>query len=246
LLAFYDAAALRGIGGKLRADAGEVRGFAYYTGLIFSIYAEGPGERIGAGGRYDDLLAKFGANRPAVGFGIDIDALASALRAAGKRVVPDSGVVVLGADDSLLGSLRAKGISCVAASDRAEAEAYARSWGFAKVVDVSEASGGPSPAIRVVGPRFLVEPNNDVDAVLGLEVCHVALDELATDGVSNSKVPGSLHFAGDPHRGCALRCCVGRDGFEAEVGTFRKARRLGAADLDLAIDDSTRLAEPVA
>lgn len=140
LLALYDAAALRGIGGKLRADAGEVRGFAYYTGLIFSIYAEGPGERIGAGGRYDDLLAKFGANMPAVGFGIDVDALASALRAAGKRVVPDSGVVVLGASDSLLGSLRAKGISCVAASDRAEAEAYARSWGFAKVVDVSEAT----------------------------------------------------------------------------------------------------------
>jgi ATP phosphoribosyltransferase regulatory subunit len=108
--------------------------------MIFSIYAEGPGERIGAGGRYDDLLERFGAPMPAVGFGIDIDALASALRAAGKRVVESTGIVIIGATDSLLASLRAKNIGCVAASDRAAAEAYARSWGFAKVVDVSEAT----------------------------------------------------------------------------------------------------------
>jgi ATP phosphoribosyltransferase regulatory subunit len=139
LLSFYDSAVARGLGAKLRADAGDVRGFAYYTGMIFSIYAEGPGERIGAGGRYDDLLGRFGAPMPAVGFGIDIDALASALRAAGKRVVEDKGLVVVGAPESLLASLRAKGIGCVAVSDRAGGEAYAKSWGFAKVVDVAEA-----------------------------------------------------------------------------------------------------------
>lgn len=140
LLAFYDSAVARGLGAKLRADAGDVRGFAYYTGMIFSIYAEGPGERLGAGGRYDDLLERFGVPMPAVGFGIDIDALASALRAAGKRIIENSGVVVVGAPDALLASLRAKGIGCVAASDRASGEAYATSWGFAKVVDVAEAT----------------------------------------------------------------------------------------------------------
>jgi len=140
LLTFYDSVVARGLGAKLRADAGDVRGFAYYTGMIFSIYAEGPGERIGAGGRYDDLLAKFGANMPAIGFGIDVDALASALRTAGKRVGEDRGVVVIGASDSLLTSLRANGIGCVAAVDRAGGEAYAKSWGFAKVVDVAEAT----------------------------------------------------------------------------------------------------------
>ena len=140
LLSFYDATASKNLGVKLRADAGDVRGFAYYTGLIFSIYAEGPGERIGGGGRYDDLLARFGAPMPAVGFGIDIDALASALRAAGTRAAAPAGVVVVGAADSLLVSLRAKGIGCVAASDRAAGEAYRKSWGFAKVVDVAEAT----------------------------------------------------------------------------------------------------------
>src|SRR5205823_7018002 len=60
LLELFDAATARGLGPHLTADLAEVRGFAYYTGTIFHIYAEGPGEAIGAGGRYDELLARFG------------------------------------------------------------------------------------------------------------------------------------------------------------------------------------------
>jgi ATP phosphoribosyltransferase regulatory subunit len=80
LLALFDTAKERGIAARLSADPGEVRAFAYYTGMIFSIYAEGPGEPIGGGGRYDDLLARFGSPMPAVGFGVDLDALEWALR----------------------------------------------------------------------------------------------------------------------------------------------------------------------
>lgn len=80
LLALFDAARERGLAARISADPGEVRAFAYYTGMIFSIYAEGPGEPIGGGGRYDDLLARFGSPMPAVGFGLDLDALEWALR----------------------------------------------------------------------------------------------------------------------------------------------------------------------
>src|SRR6185503_9953799 len=76
LLALFDAASAMGLGPYLSADPGEVRGLSYYTGTIFSIYAEGPGEPLGGGGRYDDLLARYGSPRPAVGLGIDLDALA--------------------------------------------------------------------------------------------------------------------------------------------------------------------------
>lgn len=82
LLALFDAAAERGIAARLSADPGEVRSFAYYTGMIFSIYAAGPGTPVGGGGRYDDLLARYGSPMPAVGFGLDLDALEWALRAA--------------------------------------------------------------------------------------------------------------------------------------------------------------------
>lgn len=139
LLALFDAASARGLAAHLTADAGEVRGFAYYTGTIFSIYAEGPGEAVGAGGRYDELLSRFGAPMPAVGFGLDLDALTAARAAAKVRGATRHGVVVVGAGvDARLAALRAGGIAATSATDRAAALAYARSWGFALVWDGPE------------------------------------------------------------------------------------------------------------
>lgn len=136
LLALFDAATARGLGAHLTADAGEVRGFAYYTGAIFSIYADGPGEPIGAGGRYDELLSRFGAPMPATGFAIDLDALAWARRGAGVERPSVAGVVVVGADDDpRLAELRAKNIAAVTAPSRASAIAYAKAWRFACVLD---------------------------------------------------------------------------------------------------------------
>ncbi len=131
LLALFDAAVARGLGPFLTADAGEVRGFAYYTGTTFSIYAEGPGEPIGAGGRYDELLSRFGAPMPAVGFGLDLDALAWSLRAAGAPSVSHEGVVYVGPpDDGRVAALRARGIPTVAVATHDAALAHARSWRF--------------------------------------------------------------------------------------------------------------------
>jgi ATP phosphoribosyltransferase regulatory subunit len=163
LLALFDAAAARGLSRFFRADAGEVRGFAYYTGTIFSVFAGGPGEPIGGGGRYDDLLSRFGVAMPAVGFGIDVDALAWALRAAGRRVVEDSGIVAIGGEEALLTALRARGVAAVAASDRAAAEAYARSWGFARVVDRATLP----PGVEEAADAAMVVVRNPAAAVSG-------------------------------------------------------------------------------
>lgn len=134
LLALFDGACARGLSDVLRADPGEVRGFAYYTGSIWTLLAEGPGEAIGAGGRYDGLLARFGAPMPAVGFGLDLDALGWALRAAGVPGAKAAGVVVVGAaDDARVAALRARGVPAVAVADAANARAYATSWSFARV-----------------------------------------------------------------------------------------------------------------
>lgn len=136
LLALFDAASSRGLGASITADAGEVRGFAYYTGLIFSIFAPGPGEAVGAGGRYDELLSRFGAAMPAVGLGIDLDALAWALRAAGRTLAAEGGVVVVGPpDDARVAALRKRGQAAVAVPHAAPAAEYARAWGFALVWD---------------------------------------------------------------------------------------------------------------
>ena len=50
-----------------------MRGFDYYTGIVFEIFDTNPENRraIFGGGRYDDLLSIFGAEKiPAVGFGM--------------------------------------------------------------------------------------------------------------------------------------------------------------------------------
>lgn len=57
-------------------DLGEVRGLDYYTGVQFELFVAGAGRAAGAGGRYDELMGRFGTPMPAVGVSIDLDLLA--------------------------------------------------------------------------------------------------------------------------------------------------------------------------
>jgi ATP phosphoribosyltransferase regulatory subunit len=129
---------------ELRLDLGEVRGFAYYTGAIFHLLAPGPGEPIGAGGRYDDLLARFDAPMPAVGFALHLDAVAWAREAAGIHLETPRGAVVAVASAEasarLLAALRARGIPAVAGPE-ASAFAYAAAWRYTHVVTAGSTPG---------------------------------------------------------------------------------------------------------
>jgi ATP phosphoribosyltransferase regulatory subunit len=60
-------------------DLGLVRNIGYYTGAVFEVYDPALGARIGGGGRYDELLGRFGRQLPAVGFALDVDQLHQAL-----------------------------------------------------------------------------------------------------------------------------------------------------------------------
>jgi len=64
-----------GLADNFEIDLGDVSGLDYYTGLVFKIYAEGAGARVGSGGRYDELTANFGRREPATGFVLDLDAV---------------------------------------------------------------------------------------------------------------------------------------------------------------------------
>ena len=61
-----------GLAESVLLDLGEVRGFDYYSGLYFEAYIAGFGASIAGGGRYDDMLARFGYDCPAVGFAFDV------------------------------------------------------------------------------------------------------------------------------------------------------------------------------
>jgi ATP phosphoribosyltransferase regulatory subunit len=67
-------------------DLGDVSGMDYYTGLVFRIYVEGAGSRVGSGGRYDELATNFGRRESAVGFVLDLDGLGEVLGKSGAGV----------------------------------------------------------------------------------------------------------------------------------------------------------------
>jgi ATP phosphoribosyltransferase regulatory subunit len=63
------------VGERIIFDLGLLRGLGYYTGAVFEIYDPAVGAPLGGGGRYDDLLARFGRPMPAVGFALNVERL---------------------------------------------------------------------------------------------------------------------------------------------------------------------------
>lgn len=79
LEAVYHALKLYDLTDYISFDLGLVSKYKYYTGVIFQAYTYGTGEPIVKGGRYDNLLARFGKDFAATGFAVVIDQLMSAL-----------------------------------------------------------------------------------------------------------------------------------------------------------------------
>ncbi len=66
-------------GGAIHLDLGAVRDWDYYTGPTFELFTRDLGFPLGAGGRYDQLLSRFGLALPATGFVIYVDRCCDAL-----------------------------------------------------------------------------------------------------------------------------------------------------------------------
>lgn len=82
----YQALVDYGVEKYVSFDLGMLSKYNYYTGIIFKGYTYGVGDAIVKGGRYDNLLAHFGKEAPAIGFVIVVDDLLSAMSRQGAAI----------------------------------------------------------------------------------------------------------------------------------------------------------------
>jgi ATP phosphoribosyltransferase regulatory subunit len=68
----HELLAERGVGDRVIFDLGLVRELGYYTGSVFEVYDPAVGFTLGGGGRYDDLIGRFGRDLPACGLALDV------------------------------------------------------------------------------------------------------------------------------------------------------------------------------
>jgi len=93
------ATALQGSGPPLYFDLAELRGYRYYTGVVYSAFVPGQGQAVAQGGRYDGIGQAFGRARAATGFSTDLRRLLRLVPADGNR---PGGVLAPNAEDKNL------------------------------------------------------------------------------------------------------------------------------------------------
>ncbi len=153
-------------------DLGEIRAMGYYTGVTFHGYASGLGFPVCGGGRYDNLVASFGADMPAVGFAIGIER-AMLITRSQARLGAD---LLLGPASSprcvrLAQRARAAGLEVqIDVLDRAPAElaAYGQATGAKRVVYCPSAEGADDRGCLLLGDEPLTlaieELEREIDA----------------------------------------------------------------------------------
>jgi len=72
LESLYERLEARGVADRVIFDLGLVRELGYYTGAVFEVYDPAVGFTLGGGGRYDELIGRFGRDLPACGLALDV------------------------------------------------------------------------------------------------------------------------------------------------------------------------------
>ena len=108
---------------------------------MFHLLAEGPGEPLGSGGRYDSLFERFDLPCPAAGFAFDISNVCWALERRGQRDPWRARVLLCAVSGNpalapLWRALRARGICCASGPEPSLSDAYAAEWDYTHVLEL--------------------------------------------------------------------------------------------------------------
>ena len=127
-----------GLGDRVAIDLSDLRRHSYYTGVSMTLLAAGPGEPLGMGGRYDDLLSRYDAPAPATGFAFEVDNVLWALSDAGVslrgelplRVVVAGGSYARRRKTAEVWRSRGARVAVLPAKSDSEARQYAKAWDY--------------------------------------------------------------------------------------------------------------------
>ena len=113
-----------GILERVTLDLAEYRNLEYYTGTTFEFLLPDSAAVAGSGGRYDELIGRFGRSRPAVGGILHLDRLVRAVHAnqAPQALSPKPPLCLVGQTKSgvaleSIGKLRQQGLDIVVHTD---------------------------------------------------------------------------------------------------------------------------------
>ncbi len=82
----FEAISARSLNRNVLLDLGMLREIGYYSGSTIEVYDDAVGDVIGGGGRYDDLMNRFGMDLPAAGFTLYIERIHKAQLERGRDV----------------------------------------------------------------------------------------------------------------------------------------------------------------
>ncbi|HEY8552723.1 MAG TPA: ATP phosphoribosyltransferase regulatory subunit [Thermaerobacter sp.] len=197
---------------RIRVEPGLVRDLQYYTGLVVEVFAGR--RRIGAGGRYDGLLARFGGQGPAVGLAFDVEAAAevTAGEAVGGPAGPvhdavaalDRGEALRTGDPGAGSDPRGPTVSGTGAADAAPPRhggPWAETWGDGvpgRSVATGDEGGAPHPGLGsgmcidylVAGPDPSAGPAADGARWTGTARLWEEARRLRAQGASAVVMPG--------------------------------------------------------
>jgi ATP phosphoribosyltransferase regulatory subunit len=203
---------LYGLADQVLLDLAEVRGFDYYSGMHFEGYVSGLGASLVGGGRYDQMLGRFGYDCPATGFACDVGRALLAVEAQGASAPPagpEFFIIDFTPDKTralgLARRLRDLGASVardIISRGLEESLAYARQQHMGWALVIGAPGGGDADEVRVVdlggggGDRRL-----SVGALLDDPARHFSvLTPLLPRGEGGETEPGGGRGAAGPRR----------------------------------------------
>jgi len=135
-----------GLNEYVSVDLGMVQSLNYYTGIIFRGFTHGVGFPILSGGRYDNLIEKFGLKLPATGFSLGVNLVMNALEKQKKHMEkPHIDSLIYYEKNGrkiafeICKQLRSQGLVIqmdITMAGKEKVEAYARSMGIGGIIGV--------------------------------------------------------------------------------------------------------------